>query len=283
VATIPQTSPQAPPSIHIDARSQSRLVDPAELWTHRELLLFLTWRNINVRYRQSLLGLAWAVFEPFANVVLFTLIFHRLAKLDSGAIPFPLFALGGILGWSFFARALRGVTVSLVANAGLVTKAYFPRLILPLSALFDKLVDFGCALAMFFVLAIWFQNPLDWRLLTLPLWLGLLSVNALGVGLILATINVRFRDVTQAVTFITQLWMFATPVAYPITAIPDRWLPLYVLNPLVGAVEATRWSLLPGYPLDPSLLISSVGIGLLSLLAGLWCFSRAQRRFADIV
>jgi lipopolysaccharide transport system permease protein len=283
VATIPQSNLPAPAIIQINARAQSRIVNPAELWAHRELLLFLTWRNINVRYRQSLLGLAWAVFEPFANVVLFTLIFHRLAKLDSGAIPFPLFALGGILGWSFFARALRGVTVSLVANAGLVTKAYFPRLILPLSALFDKLVDFGCALAMFFLLAVWFQNAIDWRILTLPLWLGLLAVNALGVGLILATVNVRFRDVTQGVTFLTQLWMFATPVAYPLNAIPDRWLPLYVLNPLVGAVEATRWSLLPGYTLDPTLLISSTTVGLLMLLVGLWCFSRAQRRFADIV
>lgn len=267
----------------IQAKQRGSVVDFRELWRYRELLAFLAWRDIRVRYRQTLLGAGWALLEPLANVVLFTLIFNRLAGLDSGQIPYPLYCYAAVLLWTFFGRALRACTVSLVANAGLVTKAYFPRLILPVAGQMATFVDFGCALAMFFVLVAYYGVRPGLQMLTAPGWVLLATMNALGVGLILAAINVRFRDVSQAVPFLTQLWMFATPVAYPLHSIPAKWLPLYQLNPMVGVIEGMRWALLPQHDFDPTLLIPSLTIGPAVLLIGLLWFRRTQRRFADIV
>lgn len=280
-ATLSATS-QVPPTI-ISADARAPLVNPRELWQARELLGFLAWRDIRVRYRQTLLGAGWALLEPLVTVVVFTLVFNRLAGLDSGPVPYPVYCCAGVLLWTFFARSLRAVTVSLVANAGLVTKAYFPRLILPLAAQSATLVDFGCALLMFFALAAYYGSPLVISLVTVPFWVALAALNALGVGLVLAAVNVRFRDVSQAVPFLTQIWMFASPVAYPLASVPERWRYAYQLNPMVGVVEGMRWALLPGYGFDATLLLPSMLMGVGLLLSGLWWFRRTQRRFADIV
>ncbi len=274
----------APPSCTIIRPTDAgTLFEARELWQHRELLGFLAWRDVRVRYRQTLLGAAWALIEPFVSVVLFTLVFNRLAGLDSGSIPYPLYCYAAVLLWTYFSRALRATTVSLVANSALVTKAYFPRLVLPLSGLLATVVDFACALVMYFVLVAYYGVTPSISILTLPIWVLLAALNALGVGLVLASINVRFRDVSQAVPFMTQMWMFATPVAYPLATIPAQWQGLYLLNPMVGVVEGMRWALLPDYSFDPALLASSIGVGIIMLLVGLAWFRRTQRRFADIV
>lgn len=254
-----------------------------ELWRYRELLGFLAWRDLRVRYRQTLLGAAWALFEPLVSVVLFTLVFHNLAGLSAGSVPYPLHCYAGVAVWTFFGRALRSTTVSLVANANLVTKAYFPRLILPLSGQLATLVDLACALLMYAGLVLYYGVTPSAAVFTVPLWVALAGLSALGVGLVLAAINVRFRDVSQAVPFLVQMWMLATPVAYPLATIPAVWRPLYGLNPMVGAVEGMRWALLPGYHLDTYYLIPSVTLGLTALLVGSVWFRGAQRRFADIV
>jgi lipopolysaccharide transport system permease protein len=267
----------------VDADGARTLLDSAELWRHRDLLLFLAWRDIRVRYRQTLLGAAWAIIEPAVGVLIFTLLFNRLAGIRSGTIPYPLSCGAAMLLWTFFARALRAITLSLVANASLVSKAYFPRLILPLSTLLATLLDLVCALAVFSALLVYYGVPAGWPLLTLPIWALLAALHALGIGLALAAINVRYRDISQAVPFLIQVWMFATPVAYPLSAMPARWLTLYSLNPLVGPVEGMRWALLPGYHFDPLLLLPSLAVGAISLFVGLVCFRRTERRFADIV
>ncbi len=254
-----------------------------ELGRYRELLAFLAWRDIRVRYRQTLLGAAWAIIEPLVNVVLFTLIFNRLAGVQSGGTPYALHCFAAMLLWMFFGRALRAVTLSLVTNAGLVTKAYFPRLVLPLSGLLAMTVDFVFALGMYLVLVGYYGVYPGWTVLTLPLWVLLAAVNALGVGLVLATVNVGYRDVSQAIPFVTEIWMFATPVAYPLATIPQKWLPLYQLNPMVAVVEGMRWALLPNYPLDAVLLVPSLAVGLVALAIGLASFRGGQQKLADIV
>lgn len=271
------------PPIRIDAEDRGKLLNLTEIWQYRELLGFLAWRDIRVRYRQTLLGAAWALIEPLASVVVFTLIFNRLAGFNSGSIPYPLYCCAAVIAWTFFARSLRAVTVSLVANAGLITKAYFPRLVLPLASQAATLIDFACALAMFGVLLAIYGASVTWTALTIPLWVALAALNALGVGLLLAAVNVRFRDVSQAIPFLTQLWMFATPVAYPISAIPDNYRTIYQLNPLVGIIEGMRWALLPNYAFNFTLAIPSLLIGLALALFSLFIFRRTQRRFADIV
>lgn len=283
MADFPASDYPRPACTVIQATQASPLIELRELWRFRELLGFLAWRDIRVRYRQTLLGAAWALLEPLINVVLFTLLFNRLAGLDSGAIPYPLYCYAALVLWSFFGRALRTTTISLVANAGLITKAYFPRLVLPLAGQLATLIDFGCALLVYFVLMAHYGVAPGLAFLTVPLWVLLAAVNALGVGLILAAINVRYRDISQAVPFMTQIWMFATPVAYPLSAIPAPWQSLYELNPMVGVVEGMRWALLPGYSFDPVLLAPSVLVGAGLLVAGLAWFRWTQRRFADIV
>ena len=267
----------------IHAADTALWVELRELWRYRELLGFLAWRDLRVRYRQTLLGAAWALLEPLVSVVLFTLVFNRLAGLKSGSVPYPLYCCAALVLWTFFGRSLRSATISLVANAGLVTKAYFPRLILPLAGQLATVVDFLCALVMYFVLLAYYGVALTPAALTVPLWVLLAAVNSLGIGLALAAVNVRFRDVSQMVPFLVQVWMLATPVVYPLSAVPVRWQSLYVLNPMVGVIEGMRWALLPGYSFDARLLVPSIGIGLILLAIGLTWFRATQRRFADIV
>jgi lipopolysaccharide transport system permease protein len=255
----------------------------AECWRYRELLGFLTWRDVTVRYRQTLLGAAWALVEPLVSAIVFTLLFHRMAGLESRGAPYPLACYSAMLVWTVFSRGVGGVAKSLTANAGLITKAWFPRLILPLATLLAVGVDFACAAAMYIVLLAWYGIAPGAALVTIPVWAALAALAALAVGLPLATINARFRDVSLAVPFLVQMWLFATPIAYPIDAVPGDWLWLYQLNPMVGVIEGAKWALLPEYAFHAaSIFYSAVVLPAAALLG--WCYFRAsQRRLTDVV
>jgi lipopolysaccharide transport system permease protein len=271
------------PTTVIDARQSPLRVELAELWRFRELLGFLAWRDVRVRYAQTLMGAMWALLEPLVGVLVFTLIFNRVAGFEAGDVPYPLYCFAAMLLWTFFSRALRDVATSLVVNAPVLRKVYFPRLALPCAALLATLVDLACMLVMYFFLLAYYGLAPTPRLLTLPLWIALAGVNVLGIGLMLSAINVRFRDVTRALPFLIQVWLFVTPVAYPLDKIPAAWLDVYSLNPMVGVVEATRWALLPGYALNAALLVPSLVVGVCLLAAGTMYFVRAQREFADVI
>lgn len=273
----------APHEITIEAGRSRPLIDLPELWRFRDLLILLAWRDIRVRYRQTLLGIGWALAEPLVSTVLFTLLFNRLAGIDSGHTPYALHCAAGLLLWSYFGRALRGTTTSLVANASVATKAYFPRLILPLAAQAAALVDFGCALVAFGALCAWFGVCPPGAIAALPIFVLLTALTAMGVGLMLAAINVRYRDVSQALPLMTQLWMFATPVVYPLSLIPHAWRWVYGLNPMVGIIDVGRATLIPGASYDLTMLAPTLAGGLAMLWIGLVAFRSVEQRFADVV
>lgn len=282
MTSLPASSRPATHTV-IQPGNASPLAELRELWGHRELLALLAWRDVRVRYRQTVLGAGWALLEPLVNVGLFTLVFHRMAGIDAGPVPYPLYCYAGMLLWTFFGRSLRCAALSLVANASLITKAYFPRLVLPLAGQLATVLDLGCGLVMYLGLAMYYGGLPGPAVLTMPIWALLAGLNALGVGLVLAAVNARYRDVSQAVPLLTQVWMFATPIAYPLTAIPQRWLGLYLLNPMVGVTEGVRWALLPGYPLQAELLVPGLLTGMVLAVVGWMWFRAAQRRLADII
>ena len=265
----------------IEARRGWAPSDLAELGRYRDLWLFLAWRDVRVRYRQTALGAAWALLEPLVGVAIFTIVFHRVAGFDAGNVPYPLFCYAALVIWNCFARALRESSQSLIVNATLLRKVYFPPLVLPLSAMATAVVDCGFALVMYFVMQWWYGVAPTWAVLTVPLWILLALINVMGVGLVLAALNVRWRDVTQALPFVVQTWMFLTPVVFPLQT--QGWGRLFWMNPMTGVVEGMRWALLPAHALDPTLLVSSVGLGLATLAVGVVLFGRAQRGFADII
>ena len=254
-----------------------------ELVAYRELLYFLTWRDIKVRYKQTALGAAWAVLQPFLTMVVFSVFFGRLARIPSDGVPYPLFAYTALVPWTFFATALTQAANSMVDQARVITKVYFPRLLVPASAVLGGLVDFAIAFALLVGMLVYYHVPLTLRLLTVPLFVLFAAVTALAVGLWLSALNVRYRDVRYTIPFLIQFWLFATPVAYPASLVPERWRPLYGLNPMTGVVEGFRWALL-GRPDTPGalILVSAVTVMLL-LTGGLFYFRRMERHFADIV
>jgi len=254
----------------------------SDLWHYRDLLFFLTWRDIVVRYKQTLLGAAWAILQPGLSMVLFSILFGRLAKLPSEGIPYPIFTYTALLPWQLFAFSLTNTSNSLIGNQHLISKVYFPRLIIPIASVLPGLVDFGISFLVLIGMMIFYQVPLSARVLTLPLFLLLGLASALGVGLWLAALNVEYRDVRYAVPFLTQFWMYATPVAYSSTLIPEKWRLIYGLNPLTGVVEGFRWALL-GKGEVGSLVGVSTGIVMVLLLSGLVYFKHMEDTFADVI
>jgi lipopolysaccharide transport system permease protein len=254
-----------------------------ELWEYRELLYFLTWRDIKVRYKQAALGVAWAVVQPLITMVIFSVIFGRLAKLPSDGIPYPVFSYAALLPWQLFAGALQRAGTSLVGNANLLTKVYFPRLVIPLSAVAAGLVDFGISFLVLLGLMLYYGIPPTWRILWLPPLVLLALLTALAVGLWLSALNVRYRDVQQMIPFLVQAWMYASPVAYSAGLIPTgTWRIVYGLNPLAGVIQGFRWALLGANPPDELLLVSVVMVIVL-LVTGLFYFRRMETTFADVV
>lgn len=257
-------------------------IDLAELWHYRDLLYFLTRREIAIRYKQTLLGLAWAVLQPLLSMVVFSLFLGRLAGVSGGDLPYPVFCYLGLLPWTYFANAMTRSSASLVGNANLLSKVYFPRLLIPLSATLSALVDFAIAFVVLLGLMAWYHTPLSAAVLWLvPLTLATAFL-ATGIGMGLAALNVQYRDVQHAIPFLMQLWMFATPVVYPVDTVPERWRFLLDLNPMTGLIEAYRAAPL-GRPLNLHALVISAAVGLVLIAIGVWRFRRMEKIFADVV
>jgi lipopolysaccharide transport system permease protein len=260
-----------------------------DLWSYRELLYFLIWRDVKVRYKQTVLGAAWAVLQPLLAALVFTIFFGRLAGISSDGLPYPLFAYAGLLAWTFFAQGLTQSAASLVSSANLITKVYFPRLVIPLSSVLAGLVDLAVAFPVLGVFLLWYRHSPGAELLFFPLFLLLALLTAGGVGVWLAALNVEYRDVRYVVPFLVQLWLFVTPVIYPASAVVRQLerlgLPGWLagVNPMAGVVEGFRWSLLGAPPLAPGLLAASVTAAALVALSGMLYFRRVERSFADVV
>ncbi len=255
-----------------------------ELWEYRELLYFLAWRDIKIRYKQTALGLAWAVLQPFLTMLIFAIFFGRLAGMPSDGVPYPLFAFAALVPWTFFANGLTQSSNSLVGSANLIKKVYFPRLVVPISVVLGGLPDFALSFVVLLgMMAYYGVYPQLAVVLWLPLLLLLALVTALGTGLWLSALNVKYRDVRYIVGFLTQIWMFATPVVYPASLLSGRWRLVYSLNPMVGVVEGFRWTLLRTTTAPGKSIIISATMALLILVTGTFYFRRMEKTFADIV
>jgi lipopolysaccharide transport system permease protein len=259
-----------------------RRLDIGELWQYRELAAFLALRDLKVRYKQAVFGAGWAVLQPLAAAAAFTFVFRRLARMPSDGLPYPLFAYVGLAVWTYFSGAVTKATQTLVQNAALVSKVYFPRLVAPVAAVLPGLLDLGIALSLLVVLIPLYGAPVGWAALTAPLWVVPLTAAALGVGLWLGTLNVSYRDVNQGVNLLVQLWLFVSPVAYPSSAVPEPWRLAYFLNPAAGTIEAFRWALL-GAPWPGSGVLVSLATTTVVLAGGVLYFLRMERRFADVI
>ena len=254
-----------------------------ELWHYRELLYFLTWRDIKVRYKQTVLGAAWAIIQPFFTMVVFSLFFGKLAKIPSDGIPYPIFAYAALVPWTFFANGLNQSANSLVGDANLIKKVYFPRLAIPISSVISGGLDFVLAFIVLLGMMLFYGIFPAVNIIWLPFLLLLTFIISMGTGLWFSALNVQFRDVRYTVPFLTQFWLFATPIAYPSSLLPEPWRTLYGINPMVGVVEGFRWALLgtdtaPG----PIMIVSSL-VALALLIGGAYYFRRLEKSFADVV
>jgi lipopolysaccharide transport system permease protein len=254
-----------------------------ELWEYRELLYFLVWRDVKVRYKQTALGAAWAVIQPVFMMAAFSLFFGKLGGIPSDGVPYPVFTFCALLPWQLFAHALTESSNSLVGNQNLLTKVYFPRLVVPISAVLGGLVDFAIAFVILLGMMAYFGIVPGVAVLTLPFFILLAVMTALGVGLWLSALNVQYRDVRYTIGFLIQFWLFATPVAYPSSLIPEGWRALYGLNPMAGVVEGFRWALLGKAAAPGPLLAVSVGVVVLIFVSGLYYFRRMEETFADLI
>jgi lipopolysaccharide transport system permease protein len=253
-----------------------------DLWRFRELLVFLTWRDIKIRYKQTVLGASWAVLQPFLTMIVFTLVINRIGKIHT-PIPYPLFALSTLALWFYFANSVNLTSNSLVGSAALITKVYFPRLTVVISPVLGGLVDFALALVLVGGAMVYYGFAPPWQALLAPCFVVLAMLMALGIGLVLSALNVRYRDIRYAVPFVLQLWLWASPVAYPGGAVPDRYQTLYTLNPMTGVVEGFRWALLGVGHVRLSSLAVSIGTAVVLVVGGAVYFSRAERAFADVI
>jgi lipopolysaccharide transport system permease protein len=262
-------------------RSGWTAIDFRELWRYRELLGFFTARDIKVRYRQTILGAAWAILQPVLTMIVFSIFFGRLAGIPSGGKPYAIFAFAALVPWQLFAYALLHSSSSLVDNAHTIRKVYFPRLIIPLASIMTGLVDFAISSVVLLLLMFYYGIVPGWAVITLPFFTVLAVGAALAVGLWFSALNVRYRDVRYAVPFLAQFWLFVTPVAYPSSLVPARWQALYGLNPMAGVVDGFRWALL-GEPAPAPLLLVSVAATVVLLIGGMFYFRRMERSFADV-
>lgn len=254
-----------------------------ELWEYRELLYFLVWRDIKVRYKQTALGASWAIIQPFFTMVVFSLFFGHLGKIPSDGIPYPVFAFAALVPWTFFANGLGQSSNSLVGSSNLITKVYFPRLIVPLASVFSGIVDFVLAFIVLLGMMLYYGLAPTLNVLWLPLFLLLALVSSLGVGLWLSALNVEYRDVRYIVPFLTQFWLFTTPIAYPSSLLHEPWRTIYGLNPMVGVVEGFRWALLRTNTAPGPIIAVSSAAAILILVTGAFYFRRMEKTFADIV
>lgn len=256
-----------------------------DFWKYRELFYFLGWRDILVRYKQTVIGIAWAVVRPLLTMLAFTFIFGRLAKLPCPAcVPYPLLVFAATLAWQFFAAALSESGNSLVGNANLISKVYFPRLLVPASSILASFIDFLVSLMLMLLLMLCYGFKPGWSLLAFPFFIALLVGVTLGAGLWLCALNVKYRDFRHLVPFIVQVGMYVSPVGFESRVVPEKWQLLYSFNPMVGIIDGFRWSLLRGaLPLDRSAILASFAVAVLLLVSGIWYFRRTERTFADVI
>ena len=254
-----------------------------DVWAYRELLYFLVWRDLKVRYKQTVLGVLWAVIQPFFLMVIFSIFFGKLAKIPSEGIPYPIFAYAALLPWTYFAQSLNACSESLVGNSHLITKVYFPRLIIPISSVLSGLVNFAISFSILLAMMFYYHIIPTLSVLLLPFLIVMAMATALGAGLWLSALNVQYRDIRYAISFLVQFWFFATPVVYPSSLVPDSWRFLYSLNPMVGVVEGFRGALLAkGQIIGPMFAVSIIVIVFL-LISGIFYFRRMEKGFADVV
>jgi lipopolysaccharide transport system permease protein len=258
-------------------------LDAAALWEYRELLYFQVWRDVKVRYKQTVIGAGWAILQPAMSVALFTMVFGNLGKIPSDGMPYAVFVYTALLPWTYFSQALSRSGTSLVGNANLITKVYFPRLLIPVASVIAPAVDFLFAFVVLLGLIAWFGIVPTWGALALPLFFVLAMITALAIGLWLAPLNARYRDVGHTIPFLTQFWMFASPVVYPVSMIPEPWRLVYSLNPMVGVIEGFRWALLGKENPDFAPILVSVAVVLVLLAGGLVFFKRMERTLADVI
>ncbi len=270
------------PLILIDAREPALRLNLRELWAYRELLFFLAWRDISIRYKQTFLGAAWAIIQPLFAMLLFTLLFGKLARMPSDNLPYPLFAYAGLLPWTFFANAVTNSGNSLIGSSSLITKVYFPRLYIPASAVLAGLLDLVIGSLLLIPMLFYYQVAITWRILLLPLFAVLATLLAQGAGMCLAALNVKYRDVRYALPFLIQLWLFASPVIYPVSIVPEHWRWVLALNPMTGVIEGFRACLF-GRNFDPALILPSVLVTLALLVFSFVVFRRVEDSFADVV
>ena len=271
------------PTVVIQPQTGLFQLDLSSVWQYRELLCFLVWRDVLTRYKQTAIGAAWVIVQPLINMLIFTFVFSRLAKVPSDGIPYPVFAFAALLPWSYFAQALAKTSGSVVSSANLVTKIYFPRLLIPLAAAVAPIVDLLFSFLVLLVLMAWFKVAPSWGLLALPVFMMLAVLTALSVGLCASALNVRYRDVGSIIPFIAQVWMYVSPVAYPVSMVPEQWRLIYSLNPMVGVIEGFRWALLGTAPPDPAMMaVSSLAVVILCV-GGIVYFKKMEQSFADVI
>jgi len=253
------------------------------VWRYREMLYFLVWRDVILRFKQTVVGAAWVVLQPLITMLIFTLIFSRVARIPSDGIPYPVFAFTALLPWTYFSQALVRSSGSVVNNSNLVTKIYFPRLLIPLAASISPAVDLAFSFLVLLALLAWFKIALTWSILAIPLYLGLAVMTALALGLWFSALNVRYRDVGNIIPFLIQVWMYASPVVYPVSMVPEKWRLLYSLNPMVGVIEGFRWAVIGKQSPDFMMTAVSATVVLVLAVGGIVYFKNMERTFADVI
>ena len=281
-AAVPPSTAVTVPVTTIEPRSGWQPIDWRELWAYRDLFRFLIWREIKVRYAQSAIGIGWAIIQPVFSMIVFTVVFGRLAQVSSDGAPYALFALAALVPWTYFSNAVTDGANSLVSNANMLSKVYFPRLLMPMASVAAKLVDFAIAMIILAILMIVYQAPPTWGTLALPLLIALMVLAASGLGMWLTALAVQYRDVKHAMFFVTQLLMYAAPVVYPTSLIPGRYRWLYAMNPMVGVIEGFRSALLGTNPMPWDLIAVGAGSAILIALSGCLYFRNRERLFADV-
>jgi len=283
MTTIPTQSCTPVPVIRIEPPRRWLSLGLWDLWEYRELLYFLVWRDLKVRYKQTVIGVCWAVLQPLISMIIFTIVLGKFARVPSDGLPYPLLVYSGLLPWTYFASTLNRCVQSVVGDANLISKIYFPRLLLPIAGTISGLVDLAVSLVILLGMTYWYGMVPTWGILALPIFILLALSTALAVGFWLSPLNVRYRDVGHAIPFLIQAWMFASPVVYPASLVPDKWLVFYSLNPMVGVIEGFRWALLGDASPDFSLMAVSGLVVFLIFISGLIFFKNRERAFADVV
>jgi lipopolysaccharide transport system permease protein len=271
------------PSVHIEPSRGWVAVGLRELWVYRELLYFLVWRDVKVRYKQTFIGIGWAILQPLVTMLIFTVVFGNFVGIPSGGVPYSVLTLAALLPWNYFSQALGRSGTSLVSNAGLICKVYFPRLIVPIAAAVAPLVDLAVAFIILVAMMFWFGITPGPAIAALPFFVLFAVMTALAVGIWLAALNVRYRDVGHVIPFLVQVWMFASPVVYPVTVVPEQWRLLYSINPMAGVIEGFRWALLGTATPEYGTLAVSGAMVIALLVSGVAFFKRVERTFADLI